>query len=144
MCQFMWYAPWIGKGFSQTLHRNYLLAINSNIEEGEMDKPMVGDGNNISLTQVPSMDNVPAYMQDCLGWLTPSTAGSTPQGSLDQPALLRWWHLNHPESTPMEVPEFWFVDRYWNDQHLGCMGWPMWVCLHIVFCLYTIFCGSTV
>ena len=49
-----------GEGHSQTLHRNYLLPINSNIEQGKMDEPMAGLGNNISLTPVPSVDNVPA------------------------------------------------------------------------------------
>ena len=48
------------EGDSQTLRRNYLLPINSNIEQGKMDEPMAGVGNNISLTSVPSGHNVPA------------------------------------------------------------------------------------
>ena len=32
--------PRDGEGCSQTLHRNYLLPINSNMEQGKMDEPM--------------------------------------------------------------------------------------------------------
>ena len=76
------------EGCSQTLHRNYLLPINSNIEQSKMDEPVAGVGNNISLTPVPSVDNVPA---DAVlsGMVTSSMAGSTPQCSPDQPAPLR-------------------------------------------------------
>ena len=52
--------PRDGKGHSQTLHRNYLLPINSGIEQGKMDEPVAGVRNDISLTPVPSVDNVPA------------------------------------------------------------------------------------
>ena len=45
-----------------------------------MDKPMVGVGNNISLTPAPSVDNVPADT-GLSGMIAPSTAGSTPKGS---------------------------------------------------------------
>ena len=74
--------PRDGEGCSQTLHRNYLLPINSNIEQGKMDKPVVGAGNNISATPALSVDNVPTDVGSS-GMITPSTAGSTLQGSLD-------------------------------------------------------------
>ena len=73
--------PRDGEGHSQTLHRNYLLPINSNIEQGKMDKPVVGVGNNISQTPAPSVDNMPAAGSS--GMVTSSMAGSTPQGSPD-------------------------------------------------------------
>ena len=76
------------EGCSQTLHRNYLLPINSNIQQGKMDKPVIGFGNNTSLTPAPSVDNVPADA-GLSGMVTPSTADSTTQGSPDQPAPLR-------------------------------------------------------
>ena len=70
------------EGCSWTIHRNYLLPINSNIEQDEMDEPMAGVGNNISLTPVPSVDNVPTGV-GLSGIVTSSMAGSTPQGSPD-------------------------------------------------------------
>ena len=80
--------PKDGEGHSQTLHRNYLLPISPNLEQGEMDKPMVGVGNYTSLTPVPPVDDAPAEAEPS-GMVTSSSVGSTPQGSLDQPALLR-------------------------------------------------------
>ena len=74
--------PRDGGGHSQTLHRNFLLPINSNLEQGKMDKPMVGVGNDTSPTQVPSVDNAPADVGSS-GMVTSSSASSTPQGSPD-------------------------------------------------------------
>ena len=74
--------PRDGKGCSQTLHRNYLPPINSKVEQGKMDEPMAGVGNNISLTPAPSVDNVPAGA-GLSGMVTSSPAGSTPHGSPD-------------------------------------------------------------
>ena len=37
--------PREGEGHSQTLHRNYLLPISPNLEQGKMEKPVVGVGN---------------------------------------------------------------------------------------------------
>ena len=93
-----------GERHSHTLHRNYLLPINSNIEQGEMDEPMAGVGNNISLTPAPSVDNVPAGA-GLSGMVTSSTAGSPPIGSPDQPAPLRC----STQTTRNQLP--W---RYWN------------------------------
>ena len=77
-----------GEGCSQTLHRNSLFPINPNIKQGKMDKPMAGVGNTTSPTPVPPVDSVPADAGPSK-MVTPSTAGSTPQGSLDWPASLR-------------------------------------------------------
>ena len=71
-----------GEGCSQTLHRNYLLPINSNIEQGKPDKPISRVGNTTSLTPLPPVDSAPADA-GLSGTITPSTAGSTPQGSPD-------------------------------------------------------------
>ena len=46
------------EGCSQTLNRNYLLPLNSNIGQSELDEPLTGVGNNISPTPAPSVDNV--------------------------------------------------------------------------------------
>ena len=130
--------PWDREGCSQTLHRNYLLPINSNIEQGKMDKPVAGVGNNISPTPVPSLDNAPAGAGP-LGMVTSSTAGSTSQGSSDQPAPLKcgtWTTRNHQEPTSMEVLEFWFVSGHWPHWHLGCMGWSMCLCIYHVLSVY--------
>ena len=81
--------PRDGKGCSHILHRNYLLPISPNLEqEGKMDKPMVGVGNDTSLTPVPPVDYAPVETE-LSGMVTSSSAGSTPQGSPDQPPPLR-------------------------------------------------------
>ena len=79
--------PRDGEGYSWTLHRNYLLPISSYIGQGEKDEPMAGVDNNAS-TPVPPVDSEPADAGLSV-MVTSSTAGSTPQGSLDQPAPLR-------------------------------------------------------
>ena len=55
------------EGCSWTLHGNYLLPINSNMEQGKTDKPMARVGNITSLTPVPPVDNACLLMQDHLG-----------------------------------------------------------------------------
>ena len=72
---------------SQTLHRNYLLPINSNIG---LDKEahVAGVENNNTSTPVPPVGSASADAGPS-GMVTQSTAGSTPQDSLDQPAPLR-------------------------------------------------------
>ena len=47
-----------GEGCSQTLHRNYLLPINSNMGQGEADESEERVKNNTSLTPAPSADNI--------------------------------------------------------------------------------------
>ena len=74
--------PRDGEGCSLTLHRNYLLPINPNIEQDEKDKPMSRVRNTTSPNPVPPVDSVPADAGSS-GMVTPSPAGSTPQGSLD-------------------------------------------------------------
>ena len=66
-----------GEGHSWTLHRNYLLPINSNMEKGEVDKPVARFGNTTFPTPVPPVDSVPADV-GLSGIITPSTVGSTP------------------------------------------------------------------
>ena len=80
--------PRYREGHSWTLHRNYLLPINSNMEKGKMDKPMARVGNTTSPTPAPPVDSVLADA-GLSGTTPPSTAGSTPQGSPDQPTTLR-------------------------------------------------------
>ena len=74
--------PRDGEGHSWTLHRNYLLPINSNLEQGEKDEPVVGVGNDTSLTPAPSVGNAPAEAR-LSGMVTSSLADNTPQGSPD-------------------------------------------------------------
>ena len=77
-----------GEGHSQTLHRNYLLPINSNIGQDEKDTSMAGVENNNTSAPAPPVDSEPVDA-GLSGTVTPSAAGSIPQGSLDQPAPLR-------------------------------------------------------
>ena len=71
-----------GEGHSQTLHRNYLLPISSNIEQDEKDAPMAGGENTNTSTPVPPVDSEPADAGPS-GIVMLSTAGKTPQGSPD-------------------------------------------------------------
>ena len=80
--------PRDGEEHSQTLHRNYLLPISSNIGQDEKDEPVAGVDNNNASTPVPPEDSEPAEA-GLSGTVTPSTAGSIPEGSPDQPAPLR-------------------------------------------------------
>ena len=96
--------PRDGRGHSQTLHRNHLLPISSNLEQGKMDKPMVGVGTDTSPTPVPPVDDASVEAEPS-GMVTSSSAGSTPQGSPDQPAPLR----HGTQTTRSQLP--W---RYWD------------------------------
>ena len=130
------------EGHSWTLHRNFLLPITSNIGQDEKDEPMAGVENNNTSTPMPPVDSEPANAGPS-GMVIPSTAGNIPQGSLDQPAPLRcsvWKTWN------------WLLWRYqnfglWMDTSPSSI-WDAWInlciCLHIIFCLYTIFWKSTV
>ena len=88
MYQFIWYTPGTGEGHSWTLHRNYLLPINSNIGQDEKDAPMTGVENNNPSTLAPPVDSEPADAGPSR-MVTSSAAASMPQGSLDQTAPLR-------------------------------------------------------
>ena len=52
--------PRDGEGHSQSLHRNYLLPINSNLEQTGKDAPMAGVEHTNTSTPVPSVDSEPA------------------------------------------------------------------------------------
>ena len=80
--------PQGGEGHSWTLHRNYLLPINPNLEQGEMEKPVAGVGNDTSPTAVPPVSDAPVGAEPS-GMVISSSAGSTPENSPDQPAPLR-------------------------------------------------------
>ena len=111
--------PRDGEGHSKTLHRNYLLPINSNMGQDETDGSEERVKNNTSLTPVHSADN---SMQD----------------SLDQPAPVRcctwttrnqlpWRYQNFGLSTDTSPTGIWDAQV---DLH---------VCLHTLAWLYTTF-----
>ena len=80
--------PRDGERCSQTLHRNYLFPINSNIRQDEKGAPMAEVENNNTSTPAPPVDSEPADA-GLSRMVTPGTAGNTPLGSPDQPAPLR-------------------------------------------------------
>ena len=127
--------PRDGEGCSQILHRNYFLPINSNIGQDVKDEPMAGVENYNTSTPVPSMDSETADAGPSR-MVTPSTVGSTPQGSLDQPA---------PLSHSTQTTQKWLQWRYWNFGLLADTSpssiWDALVglCIHVISCLYTIF-----
>ena len=134
--------PRDGKGYSWTLHRNYLLPINSNIGQDEKDTPVAGVENNNTSTPVSSVDSEPADAGPS-GMVTPSAAGSTPQGSPDKPAPLICGTWNSQNQLPQRYQNFGLLaatspSSIW-DALVG-----LCTCLHVISCLYTIFWGSTV
>ena len=84
----MWYVPGMGKGTAEPYIGNYMLPINSNIGQGEMDASVAGVESKNTSTPVPPVDSEPAEA-GLPGMATSNTAGNTPQDSLDQPAPLR-------------------------------------------------------
>ena len=111
--------PRDGEGCSQTLHRNYLLPINSNMGQDEADGAEERVENNTSLTPVLSAD-------------------SSSQNSPDQPAPVRcsilttrnqlpWRYRNFGLSTGTRPTGIWDAQV---DLH---------VCLHILAWLYNTF-----
>ena len=111
--------PRDGEGCCWTLHRNYLLPINSNMGQDEADGSEERVKNNTSLTPVPSAD-------------------SSLQDSPDQPAPVRcstwttrnqlpWWYWNFGLSAGTWATSIWDA---WVD---------LCVCLIILACLYTAF-----
>ena len=129
--------PRDGEGHSQTLHKNYLLPISSNLEQNEKDAPMERVEHTNTSAPVSSVDSVPADTEPT-GMAMSDTTGNTSQGSLDQPAPLR--HGTH--TTQNQLP--------WRYQNFGLLAdtsllglWDAWVglciCLHFISCLYIIF-----
>ena len=80
--------PRDGKGHNWTLHRNYLLPMNSNVGQDENNAPMAGVENTNSSSPAPLVDSQPADAGPS-GTVTSSAAGSALQGSPDEPAPLR-------------------------------------------------------
>ena len=129
--------PRDGEGCSQTLPRNYLLPISSNIEQNEKDACMAGAEPTSTSAPAPSVDSEPAVTETS-GMATSDTTGNTSQGSPDQSALLRCGIHTTRNQLPC---------RYQNFGLLADTSppsiWDAWVglCifLHFISCLYTIF-----
>ena len=111
--------PRDGKGCSQTLHRNYLLPINSNMGQDEADWSEERVENNNSPTPVPSADS---SLQDSPDWPAPVRHGI-------------WTTRNH---LPWRYPNFGLSA---GTRPTGI--WDPWVdlcvCLITLACLYTSF-----
>ena len=133
--------PRDGEGHSWTLHRNYILLISSNLEQDEKDTPVAGVESTNTWTPAPSVNSEPADA-GLSGMVTSSAAGNTSQVGPDQPAPLR-----HGTWTT----QIWLPWRYQNFSLLADTSlsgiWDalvsLCVCLHVIFCLYTIFWGNT-
>ena len=130
--------PRDGEGCSWTLHRNYLLPINSNIGQDEKDAPVTGVENNNTSTPASPGDSEPADAGPS-GMVTPSAAGSTSQGSPDQPVPLRHG---------TQKTQNWLPWRYHTfSLQAGTRApnaWDTWAGLHVISSLYNAFWGRTV
>ena len=98
--QCMWYAPGMGKGTAQTLHRNYLLPISSNMGQDKTGEPEDGVENDTDLTPVPSVD-------------------SSAQSSPEQPAPVRHGIWTTRGQLSLEVSKFWVANGTLDQQTSG-------------------------
>ena len=106
------------KGHSRTLHRNYFLPINFNLEQAEKTKPMVGVGMTPLHLQC-HLWVMHQLSQDRLGWSHQTWQITHPvQSRLTCFTEMR--HSDHQEPTSLEVLKFWFVANTGPNQHLGC------------------------
>ena len=111
--------PRDGEGHSQTLHRNYLLPISSNMGQDETDRSEDRVENNTSLTPVPSV------------------SGST-QSSPDQPAPVRCGIWTTRGQLPWRYRNFgWLTDT--RPTSIWDARVDLQVCLHILIWLYKTF-----
>ena len=88
MYQFTWYAPGMGKGTVGPYIGTICFPSTPTQSRMRTMHLWAGVENNTTSTPVPPVDSVPADA-GLSGKVMPSTAGSTPQGSLDQAAPLR-------------------------------------------------------
>ena len=88
-----------GEGCSLTLHRNYLLLINSNMGQGKADESEERVKNNTSLTPVPSADSI---WQDSPDW--PAPVRHSTQTTRNQ---LPWRYWNFGLSTGTRPTGIW-------------------------------------
>ena len=124
-----------GEECSQTLHRNYLLPISPNLKQTEKDAPMAGVEHTSTSAPAPSVDSEPADAEPS-GTATSDTTGNMSQGGLDQPASLR-----HSTCTMWnQLPKLCISDRYQPTQHLGCMGWSVYLSPFNIMSVHC-FCG---
>ena len=111
--------PREGEECSWTLHRNYLLPINSNMGQGKADESEERVKNNTSLTPAPSADSI---LQDSPDW--PAPVRCSTQTTRNQ---LAWRYWNFVLSTGTRPTSIWDA---WVD---------LCVCLLILACLYIAF-----
>ena len=126
------------EGCSQTLYRNYLLPINSNIGQDVTDAPMAGVENNNTSNSTPPVDSEPADA-GLSGTVMPSATGSTSQGSPDHPASLRCSTQKTQNQLPWRYPNC-SLQAGTRPPNI----WDAWAGLHAVSSLYNAFWGSTV
>ena len=111
--------PRDGEGCSWTLHRNYLLPINSNIGQDKADGSEERVKNNASPTPVPSADS---SLQD-----SPDQPAPVRHGTQTTRNQLPWRYRNFGLSAGTRPTSIWDA---WVD---------LCVCLLILACLYTAF-----
>ena len=111
--------PRDGEGCSQTLHRNYLLPISSNMEQDETDGPENRVENDTTLTPVPSV-------------------GSSTQSSPDQPAPVRCGIWTTRGQLPWRYRNFGLLTDA-RPTGIRDAKVDLHVCLHILIWLYNTF-----
>ena len=149
--------PIDGEGHSHTLQRNYLLPISNNLEQGEWENSVGGDGHSDKLTPMPYMND--ALLVDCLTKSQLESMPNSPSNSAihftqDQPGQSAWipqikgsswqWYTcstkakfkNDEEPTPMEILEFCIMAKWHPSQCLHYLVWLMYLPSHHLMCAH--------
>ena len=130
--------PRDGEGCSWTLHRNYFFPLTPTIVQDEKDATMAAVENNNTPAPVPPVDSEPADA-GLSGMVTPSTTGSTPKGSPNQPVPLR----HGTQKTQNQL--LWRYQNFVLQADIRPLNiWDAWAGLHAISGLYNAFWGSTV
>ena len=153
--------PIDGKGHCCTLHMNYLLPINSNLEQGKCENSVGGDGNSNTPTPMPCENGMLPVDGPTKGQLESMPNSSSKQHELYNPGLTSIDStdegLKADNDTPVPLIQSsrmmrnqppW---RYWNftlqQNYILPSAFNIWVglciCLHIISCVHIAFVGNT-
>ena len=134
MCQFMWYTPGMGKGaarpcigticFPSILTYSRVKWINP---WPELRIPLLWLQCHLWVVHL--------LRQDCLGWSHQAQQAAHPR--VVQIDLLHLDMAPEPPGTNFHGGiEIWSAGRYWTDQHLKCIGWPVYLSAYCALSVY--------
>ena len=153
------------EGHSHTLHRNYLLPISSNLEQGECESSVGGNGHSGTPTWMPHESD--ALPVDCLTKGQPASVPNSPSeqhepfkpgstGSTSMDPTDEGLQADNDTLVPLRQSSkimrnqpqqrYWNFTLWHNDIFPGAFN--IWVglciCLHIVSCIHVVFIVDTI